>query len=103
MKVKTPVITDMFLLIAILVVLLASSGCLYPKAEKVPGSMVSDIVYEVVDDTAVVEERRLSSRWWVNVDCDYWAGCFMRCDGSEKQCRQLAQDAQFKIISVSPY
>ncbi|MDP7557734.1 MAG: hypothetical protein QF687_07615, partial [Nitrospinaceae bacterium] len=66
MKVKTPVITDMFLLIAILVVLLANSGCLYPKAEKVPGAMVSDVVYEVVDDTAVVEERRLSGRWWVN-------------------------------------
>lgn len=103
MKVKTPAVTNILLLFAILVVLFAASGCLYPKAETLPGTMTSNVDYEVVDDTAVIEERRMSGRWWVNVECDYWAGCFMRCDGSEQQCRQLANDAQLTVVSMSPY
>ena len=77
----------------------------YPKAERVIGTLTSDINHEVVDGTAVIEERdkNSSSRWWVDVECDYWASCFMRCDGTKQQCRKLAEDANFTVNSISPF
>ena len=77
----------------------------YPKAERIPGTLVSDIEHEVVDGTALIEDRakHSSSRWWVDVKCDYWASCFMRCDGSKEQCRKLAQDSNFTVNSISPF
>ena len=77
----------------------------YPKAERVTGTLTSDINHEVVDGTAVIEERakHSSSRWWVDVECDYWASCFMRCDGTKHQCRKLAEGANFTVNSISPF
>ena len=77
----------------------------YPKAERVTGTLTSDINHEVVDGTAVIEERakHSSSRWWVDVECDYWASCFMRCDGTKQQCRKLAEDSNFTVNSISPF
>ena len=77
----------------------------YPKAERVTGTLTSDINHEVVDGTAVIEERakHSSRRWWVDVECDYWASCFMRCDGSKEQCRKLAEDSNFIVNSISPF
>ena len=77
----------------------------YPKAERVIGTLTSDINHEVVDGTAVIEERakHSSSRWWVDVKCDYWASCFMRCDGSKQQCRKLAEDSNLTVNSISPF
>ena len=77
----------------------------YPKAERVTGTLTSDINHEVIDGTAVIEERakHSSSRWWVDVECDYWASCFMRCDGSKQQCRKLAEDSNFTVNSISPF
>jgi hypothetical protein len=77
----------------------------YPQAERISGTLVSDIEHEVVDGTAIIEDRTKHSisRWWVVVECDYWAGCFMRCDGSKKQCRKLAEDSNFTVNSISPF
>ena len=77
----------------------------YPKAERISGTLTSDIKHEVVDETAVIEDRakHSSSRWWVDVECDYWASCFMRCDGPKQQCRKLAEDANFTVNSISPF
>ena len=57
MRVKTPVVANFLTLLAISVVLMAGSGCMYPKTERLPGAMTSDVTYEVVGDTAVIEEK----------------------------------------------
>ena len=77
----------------------------YPKAERISGALTTDINHEVLDGTAVIEERakHSSSRWWVDVECDYWASCFMRCDGTKQQCRKLAEDSNFTVNSISPF
>ena len=77
----------------------------YPKAERISGKLVSDIKHEVVDGTAIIEDRAKdsSSRWWVDVKCDYWASCFMRCDGSKQQCRKLAEDSNLTVNFISPF
>ena len=77
----------------------------YPKAERISGALVSDIEHEVIDGTAIIEDRakHSSDRWWVDVECDHWASCFMRCDGPKQQCRKLAEDSNFTVNSISPF
>ena len=99
MKVKAQAAVNIFLMFVIVILLLASAGCFYPKAERAPGELVSDINYKIIDETTVIQENGVN-RQWIYVDCDYWAGCFMRCDGSSKQCNQLAKDSRFSILSV---
>ena len=77
----------------------------YPKPKRVSGVLVSNVEHKVVDGTAIIENtsEESLSRWWVDVKCDYWAGCFMRCDGSKQQCRNLAEDSNFTVNSISPF
>ena len=78
---------------------LTSIGCFYPKAERVSGELITDVDYKIVEETTVVEDSN-NGRQWIYVDCDYWAGCFMRCDGKSNQCKQLAKDSKFSILSI---
>ena len=99
MKVKVQAAVNIFLMFVIVILLLASAGCFYPKAERASGELVSDINYMIIDETTVIPDSDVN-RQWIYVDCDYWAGCFMRCDGSSKKCNQLAKDSKFSILSV---
>ena len=99
MKEKVHAFVKVLLIFVLMTFLTASVGCLYPKAERAPGELVSDVNYEIVDETTVVRSDN-GKRQWIYVDCDYWAGCFMRCDGSSNQCKQLAKDSRFSILSV---
>ena len=97
MKTKVQMAGNFILTVAFVFVF--SAGCFYPKAERVSGELVSDVNYKIIDDTAVVEYEG-NSRQWIYVDCNYWAGCFMRCDGASNQCKQLAKDSNFSILSI---
>ena len=122
MKEKICVAKSVLVMLAIAVVFAGTTGCAksashyvkqidnfidkgYPKAERIAGKLVSDIKHEVADGTAIIENRvkHSSGRWWVDVKCDYWASCFMRCDGPKQQCRKLAEDANFTVNSISPF
>jgi len=122
MNKKISLIKNVLMMFVVLVVFAGTTGCAksgsyyvkkvddfvdrgYPKAERISGKLVSDIKHEVVDGTAIIEDRAKysSSRWWVDVECDYWASCFMRCDGSKEQCRKLAEDSNFIVNSISPF
>ena len=98
MKVKVQAALNILLVFIIVFVFVASAGCFYPKAERAPGELVSDIQYEIVNDTSVVGKS--DNRQWIYVNCNYWAGCFMRCDGASNKCKQLAKDSKFSILSV---
>ena len=99
MKEKVHAFFKVLLIFVLMTFLTASVGCFYPKAERAPGELVSDIQYKIIDETTVVGEND-RSRQWIYVDCAYWAGCFMRCDGTSNQCKQLAKDSHFSILSV---
>ena len=122
MEEKICVTKSVLVILAIAVVFAGTTGCAksashyvkqidnfvdkgYPKAERISGTLTSDIKHEVVDGTAIFEDRakHSSSRWWVDVECDYWASCFMRCDGSKQQCRKLAEDSNLTVHSISPF
>jgi len=99
MKVKVQAAVYILLMSVIAVASMSSAGCFYPKAERGPGELVSAINFKIIDETTVVEKSD-NGRQWIYVDCDYWAGCFMRCDGASNQCKQLAKDSHFSILSV---
>ena len=99
MKVKVQAAVNILLMSVIAVASMSSAGCFYPKAERGPGELVSAINFKIIDETTVVEKSD-NGRQWIYVDCDYWAGCFMRCDGASNQCKQLAKDSHFSILSV---
>ena len=122
MKEKICVAKSVLLMLAIAIVFAGTTGCGksvnlyikqiddfvdkgYPKPERIQGTLVSDVKHDVVDGTAVIDDgaKHSSSRWWVDVECDYWASCFMRCDGSKQQCRKLAEDSNLTVNSISPF
>ena len=122
MKEKIYVTKSVLVVLVIAVVFAGTTGCAksasdylkkiddfvdkgYPKAERISGKLVSGIKHEVVDGTAIIEDRakHSSDRWWVDVKCDHWASCFMRCDGPKQQCRKLAEDSNFTVNSISPF
>ena len=119
MKEKIYMTNSLFLAFLILVTFAGTTGCgkpgtmlnWYPQAERLEGKMLSSINHDIVkdkidlNDTVVIqgEDKHLMSRWWIDVSCDYWAGCFMRCDGSKKQCLKLAEDSNFTVNSISPF
>ena len=119
MEEKICVTRSVLVMLAIAVVFAGITGCgkpgsvlnWYPKAERLEGkanfSVSHEIIVDKVDlnDTVVIkgQDKHSSSRWWVDVECDYWASCFMRCDGSKQQCSKLAEDSNFTVISISPF
>ena len=66
-----------------------------------------EIILDAVDlnDTVLIKgkDKHSISRWWIDVECDYWASCFMRCDGSKQQCRKLAEDSNLTVNFISPF
>ena len=119
MKEEIYVVKSLFLTFLVLVFFGGAIGCgkpgsllnWYPKAERLEGKMTSSIDHLIVkdkfdlNDTVQIkgEKSHLMNRWWIDVECDYWASCFMRCDGSKKQCRKLAEDSNFTVNSISPF
>ena len=59
------------------------------------GSAPSEPQYKVVDDTVVVTEKTDPMIHWIFVKCDYWAGCYVRCEGSKNHCRKV-------VVAVEP-
>lgn len=41
-----------------------------------------------------------SYKHWLFVECDHWAGCYMPCKGTLKQCLNIAHKANWTVISV---
>jgi hypothetical protein len=119
MIVKLNLIKNVFLMFSVLVISISVFGCgkpgsftnWYPEAETLEGLKSLNVPHEVIKDktdqnkTAVIEDRSnfSSGRWWIDVKCDYWAGCFMRCDGPKKQCKKLAEDSNLTVNSISPF
>ena len=118
MKVKISLINNILLMFSALVIAVGISGCgkpgsytnWYPEAETVKGLKSSSVLHEIIRDkfdlnkTATIENRsNFDGRWWIDVECDHWAGCFMRCDGPKKQCKKLAEDSSFTVNSISPF
>ena len=50
MKVNIQMVANISLMFAVTVVLVASAGCFYPKAERAPGELVSDVDYEIINE-----------------------------------------------------
>ncbi len=76
----------------------ASNGTVVPKA--FPGSAE---MFKV-NDEGTVEVKGYDMKdqpmHWVFVRCDYWSGCYMRCQGSAKTCKSIAEKSDLKVGNI---
>ena len=92
----------MVLLKAMLILLFltscASHGTTVPKA------FVGSAKIFQVDDTGTVKVKGYNLKYqpthWAFVHCDYWSGCYMRCQGPKKLCMSIAEKSDLKIINI---
>ena len=92
----------MVLLKAILILLLltscASHGTTVPK----PFSGSAEIYR--VNDAGTVKVKGYNLKYqpthWAFVHCDYWSGCYMRCQGPKKICKSIAEKSDLKVINI---
>ena len=76
----------------------ASNGTMVAKA--FPGSAE---IFKVSDDgTVEVKGYDLKDQpmHWVFVRCDYWSGCYMRCQGPAKTCKSIATKSDLKFSYI---
>ena len=119
MNKKISLIKNLLMMFVVAAVFTGTTGCgkpgsvlnWYPKAERLEGKMTSNVDHEIIldsidlNDTVLIkgDDKHSISRWWIDVKCDYWASCFMRCDGPKQQCRKLAEDSNLTVNSISPF
>ena len=92
----------MVLLKAMLILLFltscASHGTTVPKA------FIGSAEIFQVDDTGTgkVKGYNLKNQptHWAFVHCDYWSGCYMRCQGPKKICKSIAVKSDLKVINI---
>ena len=67
------------------------NGILVPKN---PGSFKN---YSVNDKGTVeiLGQKNITDMHWMYVECDYWSGCYMRCQGKIDSCKQVATDSKY--------
>ena len=76
----------------------ASNGTVVAKA--FPGSAE---IFKVTDEGTVEvkgDDMKDQSVHWVFVECDYWSGCYMRCQGPIKTCKSIATKSGLDIAYV---
>jgi carbonic anhydrase len=91
----------MVLLKAMLILLFltscASHGTTVPKA------FIGSAEIFQVDDTGTVKVKGYNLKnqptHWAFVHCDYWSGCYMRCQGPKKICKSIAVKSDLKVIN----
>jgi len=92
----------MVLLKAMLILLFltscASHGTTVPKA------FIGSAEIFQVDDSGTVKVKGYNLKYqpthWAFVHCDYWSGCYMRCQGPKKICKSIAKNSDLKIINI---
>ncbi|PIQ99888.1 MAG: hypothetical protein COV66_09800 [Nitrospinae bacterium CG11_big_fil_rev_8_21_14_0_20_45_15] len=47
-----------------------------------------------------VEDPKTKTVFWLYVKCDYWLGCYTRCEGTLKECVDSADKVGWEIESV---
>ena len=76
----------------------ASHGTTVPKA------FIGSAEIFQVDDTGTVKVKGYNLKYqpthWAFVHCDYWSGCYMRCQGPKNICKSIAEKSDLKVINI---
>jgi hypothetical protein len=72
-------------------ILSTTNGILVSKN---PGSVK---IYSVNDKGTVeiLGQKKITDMHWMYVECDYWSGCYMRCQGQVDSCKQIATESKY--------
>ena len=92
----------MVLLKAMLILLFLTSCASHGTT--VPTAFIGSAEIFQVDDTGTVKVKGYNLKnqptHWAFVHCDYWSGCYMRCQGPKKICKSIAEKSDLKIINI---
>ena len=53
-----------------------------------------------INDNGTVEilgQEMIKDTHWLYVKCDYWSGCYMRCQGQIDSCKRVAKNSQIQV------
>ena len=92
----------MVLLKAMLILLFLTSCA--SQGTTVPKAFIGSAKIFQVDDTGTVKVKGYNLKYepthWAFVHCDYWSGCYMRCQGPKKICKSIAEKSDLKVINI---
>ena len=92
----------MVLLEAMLIVLFLTSCASHGTT--VPNPFFGSAEMFQVDDTGTVKVKGYNLKHqpthWAFVHCDYWAGCYIRCQGPKKICKSISEKSDLKVINI---
>jgi len=75
--------------------------CFLSPALSIAGDMDKEEDYSVSPRFfAQVEDAKTKTVYWMYVKCDYWLGCYTRCEGTLQECVDSAHKAGWEIESV---
>ena len=61
-------------------------------------------IYKVNDQGTVEiigQDMKVEKKHWLYVECDHWSGCYMRCQGHIRSCKNVAKNAGFRLEYAS--
>jgi len=92
----------MVLLKAMLILLFLTSCVSYGTA--VPKAFSDSAEIFQLNDTGTVEVKGYKLKYqpthWAFVRCDYWAGCYMRCQGPKNICKSIVEKSNLNVINI---
>ena len=65
-----------------------------------PNTLHGMVKSYTVSDNGTVEilgQEMIKDTHWLYVKCDYWSGCYMRCQGQIDSCKRVAKNSQIEV------
>ena len=90
-------------LLGAILALLFSTSCASNRTA-VPKDFPGSAEIFKVNDEGTVEVKGYDMKdqpsHWVFVRCDYWSGCYMRCQGPAKTCKSIAIKSDLDVANI---
>jgi len=75
-----------------------------PHGTTIPKPFIGSAEIFQVDDAGTVKVKGYNMKnqpiHWTFVHCDYWTGCYMRCQGPRKTCKSIAKKSDLRITHI---
>jgi hypothetical protein len=71
-----------------------SNGIVLPKT--ITGTVKTYSVNEK-GTVEILGQKNINDMHWLYVECGYWSGCYMRCQGQVDSCKKVARGSKIEV------
>jgi hypothetical protein len=71
-----------------------NNGIVLPQA---PPGAVKTFTVDENGTVKIIGQQKITDTHWLYVKCDYWSGCYMRCQGIVDSCKKVASDSKIEV------